>query len=473
MLTMNVRTLRYLRSSKVSSLIPITNLSERSFHQSAPPTHHYSPQTSRNFVKTASKAQNDQALYRFSKYQLNPQVLKKVVDFGQQPSADAYHASCEFLASEGAIRLAHMIAEFRSLPENHLENPHLHQVHEWYTQSFDDMTAIRKGQKNDKKFRSELSDIAQKVLRRHSAVVMEMAKGIYHLRNTSVLKDESGMNEFLDRFFMSRIAIRFLFNQHLQVFKDFIRHEDCTDVDARWVGSIDTHCSVGAVTMHAAESARLLCMENYFDAPEVEIVHEYDDTDSKDTSDGDRHTTDGGNIIVTCIPSHLYHIMFELFKNSCRAVTEHHEANDGSEPLPPIRVTIIKSKEDLSIKISDRGGGIAHRSVPDIFSYHYSTAETPALLNSDENERVDMNHAPLAGFGYGIPVSRLYARYFGGDLTINSLDGYGTDAYVHLRSNPLEAMEVLPSANQQEIEYVRSLDRPSDRGWRHQYTNHF
>jgi pyruvate dehydrogenase kinase 2/3/4 len=49
------------------------------------------------------------------------------------------------------------------------------------------------------------------------------------------------------------------------------------------------------------------------------------------------------------VPSHLHHMLFELVKNSLRAVQERFEDTD-SEP-PPIRVVVADGLEDVTIKV--------------------------------------------------------------------------------------------------------------------------
>ena len=103
------------------------------------------------------------------------------------------------------------------------------------------------------------------------------------------------------------------------------------------------------------------------------------------------------------------------------------EKGKDSEP-PVIRLVIAEGAEDVTIKLSDEGGGIARSGMPRIWTYLYSTAKSPL----PDMDPADGGPVVLAGYGYGLPLSRLYARYFGGDLQIISMEGYGTDAYLHL-----------------------------------------
>ena len=83
----------------------------------------------------------------------------------------------------------------------------------------------------------------------------------------------------------------------------------------------------------------------------------------------------------------------------------------------------------MTIRVSDQGGGIPRRMTDTLFEYLYTTAPTPAITTSCDTPS-GMNNpgmgqpAPIAGHGYGLPLSRLYARYFNGDLTMSSIEGY-------------------------------------------------
>lgn len=94
---------------------------------------------------------------------------------------------------------------------------------------------------------------------------------------------------------------------------------------------------------------------------------------------------------------------------------------------------------DLTIKISDQGGGICRSDWDKIWSYTYSNFNPLSHEQTSANEvRETQNQScgfrgQFSGGGYGLPISRLFARYFGGEITLLSMEGYGTDAYIQVQ----------------------------------------
>ena len=110
-------------------------------------------------------------------------------------------------------------------------------------------------------------------------------------------------------------------------------------------------------------------------------------------------------------------------------------------------MVIAHGEHDITIKVSDEGGGIPFEETQRMWSYARTTAGAlPPDEQKDPETKVkktrwrtpstelmqDPRAVPLAGYGCGLPLSRLYTKYFGGGLQVISMEGFGTDAYVHL-----------------------------------------
>lgn len=70
--------------------------------------------------------------------------------------------------------------------------------------------------------------------------------------------------------------------------------------------------------------------------------------------------------------------MFELLKNSLRAVVERYGV-ENEDHFPAIKVIVVEGKEDITIKISDEGGGIPRSEMPLVWTYMYTTAQSEDL----------------------------------------------------------------------------------------------
>ena len=89
----------------------------------------------------------------------------------------------------------------------------------------------------------------------------------------------------------------------------------------------------------------------------------------------------------------------------------------------PITIMISEGEDDIIIKISDKGKGFKRSEINNIFKYSYTTS---SLSHSE------LKSFSMSGYGHGLPLARLYAKYFNGDLQIIPYYGFGTDAIVYI-----------------------------------------
>ncbi|KAG6811522.1 hypothetical protein H0H92_007035 [Tricholoma furcatifolium] len=218
---------------------------------------------------------------------------------------------------------------------------------------------------------------------RHDPTVTTVAQGVLEwkrIQNQKIIGLD--IQAWLDRFYMSRIGIRFLIGQHVAL-NTQQAHED-------YVGIICTKANVHDIVLEAIENARFVCEEHYamFRGPPVQLICP-------------------PNLTFPYVPGHLSHICFELLKNSLRAVVERYGLGDDTV-YPPIKVVVVEGKEDITIKISDEGGGISRSAMGLIWTYMYTTMESQGI---DQDFQASDFKAPMAGFGYGLPLSRLVSAF--------------------------------------------------------------
>jgi hypothetical protein len=123
---------------------------------------------------------------------------------------------------------------------------------------------------------------------------------------------------------------------------------------------------------------------------------------------------------------------------------------------------LVKGKEDITIKIADRGGGIPRSKIATIWKFAHSTAasdESNCEFGNDEVMGTKIR-------GFGLPLARIYARYLGGELTLKSMEGYGLDAYLHLPrlGNSCENLPARVTTSPGELDSMPSFRRGDAKG---------
>jgi len=369
----------------------------------------YSTSISDNIIKK---------LEHFTRITPCPISMAQFIERGQAGKMSE-EESYTHLVQEALVRLSHMISEVRQFPKELAEQEDYKRVLSEYLITYTKLLKFENKEANTKNIREAVELLIERKAR-HKDTVPSMASACMAMKDKyGVSLDEEdcaltkSVQYCLDRLYISRISLNMLTNQHLMVhgYKKPVKDQ---------IGVIDPRTDLEEIMRHAYSNARFLCEQCYINAPKLELkTHNL--------------TNPEQSVSVVHVPSHIYHMSFEVMKNAMQATVNNNW--DKLDKLPPIKVLICQSDNDITIKISDLGGGVDRTTAEKMFKYLYTTSPKASLTKES---------APLSGLGYGLPLARLYARYFQGDIKAASYENHGTDIYIYLRALAKESVEQLP-----------------------------
>lgn len=319
------------------------------------------------------------------------------------------------------------------------------------------------------KFTEVMADLVQT----HSNTISILARGFLEARKYISPRE---VGSFLDEHLRARIGTRLIAEQHIALHFSSKPHRDLypdsTPPPKSYIGTIDTSLRPAEIIRMCESMVGDICEFKYGVRPHITI-------------DGEPEYE------FAHIPMHLEYILTELLKNAFRAQIE-----NGRE-REPIEVTIAPAPEEpkpqsyshmnkphpdgittydqgavdavsgankpevaasanirmldrgtpgVTIRIRDRGGGISPENLAKLWDFGFTTFNEDQINDATGAAGSSMSQdsgldaiqigggaSSLAGLGYGLPLGRAYAEYFGGGIAVQSLWGWGTDVYLSLR----------------------------------------
>lgn len=347
---------------------------------------------------------------KYSRKPMRPMTMKRLLAVSST-SKSAIIKSGEWVRDELSVRLAHRLYDFHRLPFAVIGNPHVRETYDVYTKTFEITSEVKPIR--TMKDQLDLLRVLEEERKSHDRTVDYMGQGVRQLR---VVCPDLSLDGFLERFFFFRIGRRIMID-HLIA----LNHPKPS-----WTGCIHLQCRPADIIRACAEDVRESCRASYGVSPRCIL---------------------SGNMATefAFMPDHLSLIVTEILKNAMRATVEFYTLGNSildqasyrlvtdDTDLPEVKVEVYKGKNEVVIKISDKGGGIPPHKLQDVWSFGYSTVcDSNSQLNAQTSLAVNLVRPDMAGYGFGLPLARSFARYFGGDIHIQSCLGIGTDVYVTL-----------------------------------------
>ena len=367
------------------------------------------------FVKrmyNSNHAFYDDSIEKHALKSLAPVTLSELLRIAEKPvTSEKLLSSAKYAHRELPVRLARRIRSMQQLPYIVGLNPYIRQIYILYHDSFEKLRSFPSidSLQQEEEFTELLSDLVSS----HSNVISGLAHGI---KECHKYMSEEQVTKFLDSMIQARIGIRVIAENHIAL------HEDLPN----YSGIVNHRLIPARVIEKCGQLAQTLCEVNFGDYPEFLV---------------DGHTDVG----FPYIDVHLEYMIFELLKNSFRASVEHSKNLHKRKhrypvaDVPAVQITIAKGQEDVTFRIRDQGGGIPKHRLSKVWNYSFTTADDDddeldngVLSSASKLGVITGTGGPIAGLGYGLPMTKIYAEWAGGSLQLRSIEDYGTDVFLRL-----------------------------------------
>ncbi|KAJ2896168.1 alpha-ketoacid dehydrogenase kinase [Zalerion maritima] len=317
-----------------------------------------------------------------------PISLRQLMVFGRSLTEARLISSANYVRTELPTRIAHRIRDMQRLPYVVVTNPHIQEVYELYYAAFETFRRVReiKTLDDNDKFCSTIASM----LRAHLTVIPKLAMGVLQC---SELMDNTELDRFMNTILRSRISRRVIAEQHLSLTETFNApwfSPGAKLSETEFIGEVFLKCVAKDVIDKCGRTINQLARAAYgphVPLPEIKI---------------------NGHLEANFpyILSHIEYVVGELLRNSVTAVVEqnlrHHipmysihaqdqaareelmyKMRDKCIPKPhQIEVTICESAQHVTIRVSDRGGGIDRDELPYLWSFAKSHKSSDRRLEN-------------------------------------------------------------------------------------------
>ncbi|KAG8685046.1 hypothetical protein FRC09_014993 [Ceratobasidium sp. 395] len=374
--------------------------------------------------------------------------LRQLLFFGRQ--MDEHRIIKASAAAQEDYTQLELPLDLQALPYVVVKQEWVAKVYELYWSAFEKLR--RYPEIHSQEDNREFCKFLRIILNEHAPVIPWISLGL-SLSSHHLVPEQ--LDAFMRRMLVSRISRRVLAEHHLALTDGLARQD--TSPQRSQVGMIHTALDVKGSVQRCVS---LLQERPQGSDANFEALSEVPLTNKPVTSDyrwpevildGDLDTK------FAYIKEHFEYIVFEILKNAMRHTVLR---NGGMGEPAPIRATIVAGPDIMNVRISDQGGGLRSSNAQpphdDMFSFshvrnatrlhderlgalrHLSSSGGGLRATVDEQlDRWNTNSGsgapPLVGrMGLGLPLSNIYATYFGGSLDLVSMDGWGTDVYLRL-----------------------------------------